>query len=202
MAGQDVACVRRSSVELSGFSNQSTEGTRMTGIHKRLLTVSALALAAGFMAHPVMAAPAQAGDIILAQARTSDPGSRPGDVPGTQQPVPAPGTDTRGLNSPTQQTTPSGAQPGDIPGTQTPVPAPAPRASGSSNPGGASGAQLGDVPGTQQPTPLPGAREAPGSSTNQRSVAVPTKCAGEPTEQARLACMQRSSTEQGKPGGQ
>ena len=173
----------------------------MNKIKTRLLAATALALTAGFFAQPLMAGTALPGDIIVAQASSSDPGSRKGDVSGTQQSVPATGSNARSMSSPTQQTAPTGAQPGDVGGTQTPVPTPAARNGSPNSASGGSAAQLGDVSGTQQPTANPGAKEAPGSSTNQRSVAVPTQCSGEPSEQARAACLQRSSTEQGKPGG-
>ena len=169
----------------------------MTKIKTQLLAATALALTASFFAQPLMAQ--QAGNLVPGQAATTT--SPAGDVPGTRQAIPAPNSNTNSMASPSQQTTPTGAQPGDVAGTQTPVPAPAARAAVPNSGSGGSGAQLGDVSGTQQPTAAPGAKEAPGSSTNQRSVAVPTECSGEPTEQARLACMKRSSVEQGKPSG-
>lgn len=173
----------------------------MNKIKTRLLAATALALTAGFFAQPLTAGAIQPGDIIVAQVGQSDPSSRKGDVPGTMSTVPPTGERARDMASPTPQTTSNGAQPGDLPGTETPVPAPASRAAGPNSSSGGSASQLGDQPGTQQPTANPGAKEAPGSSTNQRSVSVPTQCSGEPTEQARTACLQRSSTEQGKPGG-
>lgn len=133
-----------------------------TSIYK-LAAVSALALSAGLFAMPqANAASLLSHDIVIAQAQTG----RPGDVPGTTQPVPAPGAGPTYNNTAPPAGTGSGAsgrggdRAGDTPGSVPAVPAPAgttdlvsPRnGQVTSDPG----SRADDVPGSTQPVPLTG----------------------------------------------
>jgi hypothetical protein len=118
--------IRRSRPNSRTKSNPSTEGTENMSKASKFLTVSALALAAGFFGTShLQASQVLPGDIIIAQGSggagggaggggagaggsagsgSSDTGSgnQLGDRPGTMQPVPAPGA----TRAPSTQTDP------------------------------------------------------------------------------------------------
>ena len=137
-----------------------------TSIYK-LAAVSALALSAGLFAMPqANAASLLSHDIVIAQAQTSDPGSRPGDAAGTMQPVPAPGSGPTYNNTAPLAGTGSGAsgqggdRAGDVAGSMPAVPSSSGTTDLVSPRNGQvtadPGSRQGDVAGSTQPVPLAG----------------------------------------------
>jgi hypothetical protein len=137
-----------------------------TSIYK-LAAVSALALSAGLLAMPqANAASLLSHNIVIAQAQTSDPGSRPGDAPGTMQTIPAPGTAPTYNNSAPRAGAGQGAsgqggdRAGDTAGSTPAVPAPATTTDRANSKGGEvtsdPGSRKGDVAGSSQSVPLTG----------------------------------------------
>jgi len=134
----------------------------------KFAAVSALALSAGVFAMPqANAASLLSHDVVIAQAQTSDPGSRKGDVGGTSQPVPAPGAGPTYNNSAPPAGTGTGAsgkggdRAGDTAGSMPAVPPPSTTTGNPANSKNGEitadpGSRKGDVGGTSQPVPLTG----------------------------------------------